>query len=1075
MRCYLRVQALLCLCFLDVYSQAQHNYSAKVLDANTLQPLAGVNIQLLPKGLNTRSQPDGLFRFSNVSGSDSIILQLPGYISIRRSFATSTTTYLMNAESGYSAVTVQTGYQTIPRERAAGSFAIIDQPLIDRRISTSILDRLDGITPGILFNSNPNDERLNIRGRTTLGQAGGQADPLIILDNFPFEGSINNINPNDIASITVLKDAAAASIWGARSANGVIVITTKKGKFNQPLQVNVHQNLTISSQPDLFYTRNYLPSKDYIEVERFLFDQGYYTSALNNTTTRTAVTPVVELLQKHRIGQLSTTALTEALNQLSQIDVRQGFSKHMYRPEFRQQSSIQMQGGSEKHSYSFSIGYDQNRERLIANDYKRLTLQSQQVFRPLRNLEFITSIYYTSSTQNRPNNLSFRSSQTNFNSTSQLYPYAQLATSNGEPLSTVKDYRSDYIDSVEALGFLPWRYSLLNEIRQTTNISAVRSLIAKGGVRYRFSPQLNLDLQYQQEYQSTSGNWLRNAESYFARNLVNRFSQRNNTTGAFTYPVPKGGVLELSESVLNSQNLRGQLNYQHSWNRNHRLNAIGGFEIRQRRTNGFNRTSYGYDEAYGLGQGNLNFQASQPVHPFGNALIPAPAAGISEILNRYVSFYLNSGYQYRQKYLLNISARTDGANLFGVKTNERITPLWSAGLGWEIAKESFFRTRLFSMLRLRATYGFNGNAVNANSLLTARFATSTLTGLQSGSLVSAPNPELRWERVKSWNMGIDFQTTSRRFTGTLEWYQKDGTDLIQEMQLPTSTGFETFRGNGASTRTKGLELNLTAQILRGPLRWDAILIANKLKDQIVRFERELLPSSLVMGFGDIVPKIGKPLFSIWSYPWAGLDPNTGDPRGLVNGQPSTNYAAITAVSSPDSLVFHGSARPTFWGSLRNEFSFKGFSFSFNILFKGGYYFRSRSIPLNTAELVLSRQHLDYYQRWQKPGDERFTQVPSLVYPTNTLRSNFYSSSAILVERGDHIRFQDIRLSYRWDRLKIKGLTETGLEVYTYLNNLGLLWKANKKGLDPDNTDFFTGSDNVPPMRTVSLGLLFHFK
>jgi len=1075
MRCYIRVQAFLCLCFMGIYSHAQQSYTAKVLDASTLQPLAGVTIRLLPNGQTTRSQTDGIFRFSNISGADSIFLRLPGYISIRSSLGTPTNTYLMTTEVGYSAVTVQTGYQTIPRERAAGSFAVLDEQLVNRRISTSILDRLDGITPGVLFSKNPNDEILTIRGRTTLGQVGGQADPLIILDNFPFEGNINNINPNDIASITVLKDAAAASIWGARSANGVIVITTKKGNFNQPLQMNFHHNITFSSQPDLFYTRNHLLSKDYIEVERLLFDQGYYNAALNNTTSRTAVTPVVELLQQHRLGQLSTTALNEALLQLGQVDLRNEFRRNLYRSELRQQSSLQMQGGSQQHSYTFSVGYDQNREKLVNNDYSRFTLQSQQVLRPLRNVEVVTSVYYTNSLQNRPNNFGFRNTATNFNITSQLYPYARLADDQGNPLFTVKDYRTGYIDSVEALGFLPWRYSMLDELQQTYNRSSIHSLILKGGLRYRFSSRLQMDLQYQQEYQTTSSEWLRNSDSYFARNLVNRFSVRNTTTGAFTYPVPKGGVLELSKAVLNSQNLRGQLNYQASWGSHHRLTTIGGFEIRQRKTNGFNRTSYGYDDLFGLGQGNLNYQTTQPIHPFGNALIPAPAAGISEVLNRYVSFYLNSGYQYRQKYLLNLSARTDGANLFGVKTNERITPLWSAGLGWELSKESFFSTRLFSTMRLRATYGFNGNAVNANSLLTARFATSTLTGLPNGSLTSAPNPALRWERVQTWNLGFDFQTTNRRLSGSLEWYRKNGLDLIQDMQLPNSTGFETFKGNGASTRTQGLELNLTVQVLRRTLRWDAIIIANTLRDRIIRFERELLPTNLVMGFGDIVPKAGKPLFSIWSYPWAGLDPTNGDPRGYLNRQASTNYAAIIANASPDSLVFHGSARPTFWGSLRNEFGYKDFSLSFNIVFKGGYFFRTRSIPLNTSELILSRQHMDYYQRWQKPGDEQFTQVPSVVYPNNALRSTFYSASSVLVERGDHIRFQDIRFSYRMDQLNIKGLSVAGVEVYTYINNLGLLWKANRKGLDPDNYDFPTASDNIPAMRTMSLGLLFHFK
>ncbi len=1076
MRCFIRVQALFCLCLTSFLTPifSQTTYQGKVLDGSTLQPISSASIQLTKTGKITLSRPDGSFQLS-AKPADSIQISMVGYTSLVQLFNPLITQYLLQPASGYSAVTVQTGYQSLPRERATGSFAVLDQKLVERRVSTSILDRIDGITPGILFNNNIGEERLNIRGRTTLAQTGGQADPLIILDNFPFEGNLNNINPNDVESITVLKDASAASIWGARSANGVIVITTKKGRFNQPLQISVNQNLTFSSVPDLYYTQNYLPSKDYIDVERFLFDRGFYNSSLNNTTTRTAVSPVVELLQQHRSGLISTQQLEAEIGLLEQTDLRNEFSRHIYRKEARQQYSLQLQGGSDKHSFSFSMGYDHNREMMIKNDYQRYTLQSQQVFRPIKNLELTAGVYYTSSLQNRTNSLSFRSSLTNFNTSSQLYPYARFADTNGNPLSTIKDYRTGYIDSVEALGFLPWRYRLLEEIDQTTNTANIKSLIAKVGIRYRFSSKVSLDLQYQQEYQTNSGYWLRNEQTYAARNLVNRFSQRNTSTGAFTYQVPLGGILELSENVLNSQNLRGQVNVQQYWGSDHQLTGIGGFEIRQRKTTGYSRTSYGYDETYGLSQGNLNFQSSLPVHPFGNAVIPAPSGGVTEILNRYVSFFANAGYQYKKKYLLNLSARSDGANLFGVKTNERITPLWSAGIGWEIGKESFFPAQLFSLMRLRATYGFNGNAVNANSLLTARFATSPNTGLPNGTLVSAPNPELRWERVKTINIGLDFQSSNQRISGSIEWYNKRGLDLIQDMQLPPSTGFLTFKGNGASTSTSGFELNLNIKVHRKKWLWDMVVIANTLSDKVVSFERAYQASDLVMTFGDIVAKPGKPLFSIWSYPWAGLDPVNGDPQGLLNGKPSTNYSALIANAKPDSLVFHGSARPTFWGALRNQFSYKGFGISFNLLFKGGYYLRSRSIPLNYSELVGSRQHLDYYQRWQQPGDENKTNVPSLVYPSNNLRSSFYGASSVLVEKGDHLRFQDIRLSYRIDQLKIKGLGKTGIEFYGYLNNVGILWRANQKGIDPDTNDFANTSDNVPSMRTVSVGFLLLFK
>lgn len=1073
MRCYIRVQALFCLYFITLFVQGQNTpYSGQVFDALTKTPIAA-NITILSSKQKVVSTSDGRFQLSLVRLSDTLMIQAEGYSPLRVPFAPTTLVYYLTPLSGSSSVTVQTGYQSIPKERSTGSFAVVDQRLLNRRISTSILDRIDGVTPGVLFNTNSGEERLNIRGRTTLDQVNGQADPLIVLDNFPYEGNLNSINPNDIESITVLKDAAAASIWGARSANGVIVITTKKGHFNQPMQVEFTQNYSISARPNLYYTRNYLSSKDYIEAERFLFDRGYYNTALNNTTTRTAVTPVVELLQKNRIGQLSSADLEQQLSLLGQTDLRSEFSRHLYRREQQQQTALQFRGGSTQHHYVFSLGYDKNLDKLIYNQQDRFTVQTQQVIRLLPSLELTSSLYYMVSGQEQPNTFAFRSTTTQHITGSQLYPYAQLADASGNPLATVRDFRSGYIDSVEALGFLPWRFRLLDEIANTEQRTSTRNLVARVGLRYRIRPFLSVDLQYQQEYQTVFTRLLRNAETYAARHLVNRFSVRNATTGAFTYPVPKGGILDQSENVLNSQNLRGQLNYQQNLG-DHSITALGGFEIRQRKSEGFSRTVLGYNDAYGIGVGNLNYQGTQPVHPFGNSFIPAPPSTITEVLNRYVSFFANAGYQYKGKYLLNLSARSDGANLFGVRTNEKIVPLWSAGLGWNISRESYYKVPWMSQLKLRATYGFNGNAVNANSLLTARFYSSFVSRLPVATVVSPPNPQLRWEKVRTLNLAADFSILDDRLFGTVEYYRKKGLDLLQDAELPTSTGYQTFRGNGAVTQTTGWELQLTGVVLKGAFQWQSHLLLNTLRDRVLVFDKQFLPTELVRaGGGNLVAQTGKPLFSIWSYRFAGIDPSNGDPLGYLNRTVSNNYAAILANVSPDSLQFHGSARPTLFGSLRQDFSYRGFSLSFNVTFKAGYYFRTNSISLNYPDLVVNRQHVDYALRWQQPGDERKSNVPSIAYPINAPRNNFYTGSSVLVERADHIRLQDIRLSYLFTSKHASRSHQW--ELYTYVNHVGLLWRANRKGMDPDTNDASGALDNVPPMRTISLGLRYHLK
>src|SRR5690606_26350198 len=210
-----------------------------------------------------------------------------------------------------------TGYQTLPKERATGSFVQVDNELLNRRVSTNILDRLDGVTSGLVFDRRAgNNQNINIRGISTIFS---DNLPLIVVDNFPYEGALENINPNDIESITVLKDAAAASIWGVRAGNGVIVITTKKGAKGSKRTVSFNANTTVAEKPNLFYEPQ-MASGSYVEIEEFLFNNGYFDAALRNDFQ--SVSPVVEALYLNRQGLLGDAETADRLSGFKQTDVR---------------------------------------------------------------------------------------------------------------------------------------------------------------------------------------------------------------------------------------------------------------------------------------------------------------------------------------------------------------------------------------------------------------------------------------------------------------------------------------------------------------------------------------------------------------------------------------------------------------------------------------------------------------------------------------------------------------------------------------------------------------------------------
>lgn len=946
-----------------------------------------------------------------------------------------------------------TGYQNLPRERATGSFTKIDNELLNRSVGSNILDRLDGVTNSLIMFPESGEEarsgvggsrQIQIRGISTLES---NQNPLIVLDNFPFYGDINAINPNDIESVTILKDAASASIWGARSGNGVIVITTKQGAYNQKLNIDFNANVSISDKPDIFYDRNYIPTPDYIDMEKYLFAQGYFNNDIYNVIGRPPLTPVVEILAKLDAGQITQSEADSQINALQLYDVRQDKMKYVYRKAVNQQYSLHLSGGSNIMSYNFSIGYDKNLKQTFGSNFDRMSINGYTTYRPIKNLELSTGILYTSSRVVN-NRLQTFASTGKFQ---KMYPYARFTDDDGNASWIVKDYRANFLDSVEALGFLDWRYRPLDEMKYADNRTSLGNIILKTKIKYNIFQFLNVELQYQNERQTTYGRYLESEKIYSTRNLINKYTQRDVTTGTLSYPFPKGDLLTITQDQLLAHSLRGLMHYNHHFGE-HTIAAIIGTELRQIKTEGYNRTFYGYEDEFGSSVANINFQTSYPTNPSGSSVIPNYNSGyFAGTTQRQLSYFFNAGYTYQSKYTLSVSARKDGENIFGVLANQKIVPLWSSGVSWLISKESFYQARWLPVLKLRFTFGFNGNVGDGSGYLIAAYRSSdALTGLPYATIASPGNPEISWERVRNINLGLDFGLINNALTGSIELYKKDGMDLIEGRLLAPSTGFEEIRGNAANTRTVGIDFILNGAFNFGAIKYQPTLIFNFIKDKVVKYDHKYSTAILVSNLKGI-PYEQKPISALYSYRWAGIDPNTGDPLGYLDGAVSKDYLGIFNNATIDNIVVHGSNIPRIFGSFRNTLSYKNFSISANIIYKLDYYFRRQSTSLNYTE-AYANPHYDYTLRWQKSGDELHTQVPSLVYTPNANRNKFYQSSSVLVERGDHIRLKDIQFSFGIEKSQRPWLPISHLKFYCYINNIGLLWKSNDKGLDPDSSN-----------------------
>lgn len=1045
------------------------------------RPLANVTVRIKNTDQVTRTDGSGNFSLPDIADDAVLTLSLLGYRGQEISRPANGMIIAMQAFEGMlseAVVTVNTGYQSISKERATGSFVVIDSTLINRQVSTNILDRLNGITPGLLFNgrstagtlatgADQRDLGLNIRGQSTIY---ANANPLVVVDNFPYEGDINNINPNDIESITILKDAAAASIWGANAANGVIVLTTKKGRLGEGINFTVNSNISLTNKPNLNKEKNYLSSKDYLGAEKILFDNGYYDYDLTDTYSMTPVTPGVEIYALLRDGKISEAEAARRLSVLNTYDLRSDMAKEVYQKAVMQQYSLSLRGGTNNFTYILSTGYDYNKDNLKRNNLSRFTVNNLNTYHPTRNIEITTAINYNRTSEELNNNLALSNLKGfglgNFKN-NYLYPYAKLIGDSGQHLAITRDYNTTYTGSAIENGFLDWSYRPLDELGLRDFTVNRNDLLMKFMTSYKILSSLKFEVQYQHEQQQYDYRDYNAPDSYYVRNLVNKFTQIDNVTGTKSYPLPQGAIMNLSKNNLYANNGRAQLYLDQKVGKGD-INAILGYELRERKTDGINRLSYGYNEQFGTSVDNLNYNVAYPNNPGGTSYIQAPDGRVSGSITRYLSQYFNAAYTYDKRYVLSLSGRRDGANIFGVKTNDRITPLWSAGLSWNISNESFYHLDWLTQLKLRATYGYNGNVYYGSAYLSGDYTIAAITGNPMIRINTPPNPSLRWEKVGNFNLGIDFATNGNIISGTLELYHKKGKDLIQPTSLAPQSGFTTYMANTAATDSKGIDLNLTSINLKGPLTWTTTLLLSLYKDKLTKYDA---PQTIgtIRNSGSITGIPGRSMYGIYSYKWAGLDQETGDPMGILNDAKSKDYTAILNNYSPDSIIYHGSSRPTKFGSLRNDFHYKGFSLSCNVVFKLGYFFRRPSTATYYSKVVENQPHADYALRWQQPGDETKTSVPSVLYEQNENRSSFYNFSEILVESGNHIRLQDIRFSYTIPAGKLGKGKIKSVQVYSYLNNLGIIWKENKKGIDPDTNGY-----NLPNPFSFAFGVTTKF-
>lgn len=1046
-------------------SKNKETIRGRVVDENG-NPLVGATIQVKGTNFTVTSDSAGSFELPGEFSDSDLMISYLGYARMEVPAKSAERIVLVTNSNRIEEVSVvASGYQSIPKERATGSFSKVDNATFNRQVSTDVISRLKGIAPSILFDERSGSPKLTIRGQATIF---GNDQPLIVVDNFPYEGDINNINPNDIEDIDILKDAAAASIWGVRAGNGVIVIKTKKGRADQPMNIGFTSNLTIGQKPDLYYLPK-IASTDFIDIEKMLFDKGYYNTIISNTTANRPYSPVVQILNNQKNGLITSDEANIQIDGLRKYELRDDMSKYLYQNAVKQQYALNLSGGTKKYSYYFSSGFDKNRDSEKGEGFNRISINSNQIFRPIDRLEISAGISYNQNRQSRSNVISMLNNM----GAELMYPYARLVNDNGDPAIVIKDVSTVLKDKALAAGLLNWDFIPLEELNYQNNKFKQSEMRLNAAIKYNLLPFLSAEVRFQYENQQGRRRNYYDQDSYLMRDQINRFTTFSN--GVMTRNIPIGGRLDNTSSELNALNGRFQLNFDQKWNK-HQINAIAGFEVRETKANSISSRQYGFDPNVGSSI-FVDYITRFSQYGKGGTSTISNFDNYTGTVDRIRSYYINGAYNYDLRYVLSASARVDQSNLFGVRTNQKSVPLWSMGAKWNINKEDFYQLDWLPQLSLRSTFGYSGNIDRTTTAYTtARISKNNYNGLPNAELVTPPNNELRWERNRMLNIGADFALKNNRLSGSIEFFNRKGKDLIGNGDIDPTTGFASFRGNVANMSGKGFDIELNSiNILSRTFNWKTTAIFSYAKDIITSYKRPtslsnfVADNSIIRNASLYNPVVGRSLFGIYSYPWAGLDPETGQARGFLDGQPSVQYAQITQQLAEDPenrLIYHGNALAPYFGALRNTVSYKGFDLSFNITYRFGYYFKRNSIMYSSLYSSYYG-HGDYYKRWQKPGDEERTNVPAIIYPGVNVADQYYINSEVLVSKGDHIRLQDINLSYDLDSKIAQRLNLKNLRLFGYVNNIAMIWQANKEKLDPD---FPTSK----PIRTFTLGFNCNF-
>ena len=1017
-------------------------YKGTVCDSQG-QPLPGVTVAVKGTSLGVATDVNGNFQIQMPPATNWIfVFSFIGMQTVeiqsgdRREFEV----VLKPAKEELEEVVV-TGYQTIRKERMTGTTATITANQIAGRGLQSIDEILNSTISGLnmISSGRPGqDAQIQIRGVNSLT---GSTEPMWIVDGMPLQGEIPNIQsgstdlqatifttgignivPDDIKSITVLKDAAATAIYGARAANGVIVVETKSG-LSGKTRFNASVNVGITERPRNNIDMMNTAEKIQFEREIFYDQQGYiYTPGR-----------VTKLLQQAAYGEISSDEAERRIGELAKINT--DWFKEIYRTAISQQYNFSMSGGNEKTQHYVSLNYLKEVGTEPNNKYDRLGMNIKLTHNPSEKIRITGGLGAT-----MKNDRVTASSVNSLEYAMYANPYERLKNEDG-----TKAYDISYNAKESSIrDGLDWdTFNILDDLNRNTNTN-----------RY-----LDAELSLKVEWEIVKGLMFTTHGVYNANSNHNRITYTNFINNWYSYKgeIPHDmvkGSLREATGYTNAYTFRNTLQYTGEYAGKHYISLFAGQEIQERTAyNSFNYSPV-FDEEHRI----VGFPEMDDID--GSEINYSALGGTGKSVSKMSSFFANASYSYLDKYILTGALRYDGSDIIG--NDNQFTPLWNVGLRWNLHREEFMKRWMWvDQFAVRGGFGYTGS-IDKNAL---PFVVMTLgqSVIYDGQTVptsfSYPNPNVKWQTKQDMNVGLDLSLFDYRLELGVNYYNNITRDVLDRKALPYSSGRSEVTENVADIYNSGWEIDLGVTLLKNKsFQWYAkaniAINDNKVKNTYYKDTKDL-PKATLSNAHQFVEN--QPVNGWYGYKFAGINPINGAVMTYTGNGEATLDMSVSGATWPIPSVFYlGNLTPPVVGGFSTSANWKQLIFSANFEFKTGHKIKS----FNTFRSLDARnRHTSEANRWREPGD--ITNVPAMSEAFTTYSSYMYD---ILLEKGNYLRCSYMTLGYN---LKPEWLHKIGFSTARLsFTAKDLFTVSSYSGIDPA----LMGSFGYPNSRKYTITL-----